>query len=332
MPRPRLLLAALAAAALALAPALTEARPGGGSSMGSRGARTYSPPPSTQTTPGGGFRPMDRTMESPTRPATPGYAQPAPRAPIGRPNPQGGFFSRSPFMAGLMGGLIGAGIGGLLFGHGLFGGFTGFASFLGLLLQIALIAGLVWLVMGFLRRRQPQPAMAGMAPGLARNAMAGDGPGSMGAGRPGAAMAGSAGPDAAPVRILPEDFNAFEQALKAVNDAWSRRDAGTLQRLATPEMARYFADDLADLAARGWHNETRDVRLEQGDLAEAWREGDREFATVAMRFSLVDVTWRLADRAVMEGDPNRRTVATELWTFTRRAGGPWQLSAIQQAG
>ncbi|WP_149538167.1 Tim44 domain-containing protein [Siccirubricoccus phaeus] len=322
MPRPRLLLAALAAATLALAPALTEARPGGSSSMGSRGSRSYSAPPSTPTSPGT-VRPMDRTMEAPGRPATPGYAQPAPRAPIGQPNPQGGFFSRNPFMAGLMGGLIGAGIGGLLFGHGLFGGFTGFASFLGLLLQIGLIAGLVWLVLGFLRRRQPQPAMAGVAPGLARSNMAEGRPGRAG----GAAPAGGT-----PLHILPEDFNAFEQALKAVNDAWSRRDTGTLQRLATPEMARYFADDLADLAARGWHNETRDVRLEGGDLSEAWREGDRDFATVAMRFSLVDVTWRLADRAVMEGDPNRRTTATELWTFTRRAGGPWQLSAIQQVG
>jgi predicted lipid-binding transport protein (Tim44 family) len=146
----------------------------------------------------------------------------------------------------------------------------------------------------------------------------------------GSGSGGGSGPAAAPVQVAPADFAAFEQILKAVNDAWSRQDTGTLQRLATPEMVRYFSNDLADLAARGWRNETRDVTLEQGDLAEAWREDDREYATVAMRFSLVDVTRRLADGVVVEGDPDRRTEAVEVWTFIRTAGGPWQLSAIQQ--
>jgi predicted lipid-binding transport protein (Tim44 family) len=51
-----------------------------------------------------------------------------------------------------------------------------------------------------------------------------------------------------------------------------------------------------------------------------------------MRFSLVDVTRRLSDGAVVEGDPERRTEAVELWTFQRVQGGPWLLSAIQQTG
>ncbi len=42
-------------------------------------------------------------------------------------------------MSGLMGGLIGAGIGGLLFGGGFFGHGLGFGGFLGFLLQIFLI-------------------------------------------------------------------------------------------------------------------------------------------------------------------------------------------------
>ena len=85
-----------------------------------------------------------------------------------------------------------------------------------------------------------------------------------------------------------------------------------------------------DAEVAGVAPETRDVRLEQGDLSEAWREGAREYATVAMRFSLVDVTRRVSDGAVVEGDPERRTEAVELWTFQRTQGGPWLLSAIQQ--
>jgi predicted lipid-binding transport protein (Tim44 family) len=325
MRRPSFVLTAIAAAALALAPALADARPGGGASSGSRGGRTYSAPPSTSTAPGQA-RQMDRTMTEPGRGGA--VAQQGQRTPIGQPNPAGGFFSRSPFMAGLMGGLIGVGLGGLLFGHGLFGGFTGMASFLGLLLQLALIGGLVWLVVGFLRRRSAagqQPAMSGVPSGaMARQAQ----------GAPDYAPRGGSGGTApsGAVSVAPADFEAFERTLKEVNAAWSRQDLPALQRLSTPEMAGYFSRDLSDLTERGWRNETRDVALEQGDLSEAWREGQREFATVAMRFSLVDVTRRVADGAVVEGDPNRRTEAVELWTFVRTQGGPWLLSAIQQTG
>lgn len=323
MRRPSLVLTALAAAALALAPVLADARPGGGGSSGSRGSRTYSAPPTTSTAPGQA-RQMDRTMTEPSRGGA--MAQQAQRPPIGQPNPAGGFFSRSPFMAGLMGGLIGVGLGGLLFGHGLFGGFTGIASFLGLLLQIALIAGLVWLVVGFLRRRtaaSQQPAAAGVPNSLARQAQDG------GYAPRGGAAGGGTGPTSV-VTLAPTDFEAFERILKEVNAAWSRQDLPALQRLSSPEMGGYFDRDLSDLDNRGWRNETRDIRLEQGDLSEAWREGAREYATVAMRFSLVDVTRRVSDGAVVEGDPERRTEAVELWTFMRTQGGTWLLSAIQQ--
>ncbi len=325
MRRPAFLLAAVAAAALALAPALADARPGGGGSFGSRGSRTYVAPPSTRTAPNAA-RPMERSMTEPGRPAAP-YGQQAQR-PMGQPAPAGGFFSRSPFMAGLLGGLIGVGLGGLLFGHGFLGGMggLGFAGFLGLLLQIALIVLLVRLALNFFRNRAPQPAPAGMPNRMARMA-GGAAPGPHGMG-----LGGGTGPGTAPLTLQKEDFDTFERMLKEVNAAWSRQDLSALQRLATPEMVQYFADDLADLSSRGLRNETRDVVLEQGDLAEAWREGNRDYATVAMRFSMVDVTRRLADGRVVEGDPELRTLATELWTFTRSQGGSWLLSAIQQTG
>ncbi|MBR0646085.1 TIM44-like domain-containing protein, partial [Plastoroseomonas hellenica] len=232
------------------------------------------------------------------------------------------------FMGGMMGGLLGAGLIGALFGAGLFGGLGGFASILGLLLQVALVVGVVMLVMRLFRgRRQGQPAYAGAAPGQASanaNTFARNAAFPMGGG------AAAAKPATLPFNPTPGDFQAFEQALIAVNAAWSARDAAALQRLSTPEMARHFAEDHAALQARGWQNETRDVKLEAGDLSEAWHENGQDYATVAMRFSLVDVTRRVADGAVVEGDPAQRITATELWTFVRSAGGTWQLAAIQQ--
>jgi predicted lipid-binding transport protein (Tim44 family) len=318
------LLAAVAVATLALAPALSEARPGGGSSSGSRGSRTYSAPPPTQTAPGT-VRQFDRTETAPARPGQPG-AIGSPATP--RPAAAGGFFSRNPIMAGLMGGLLGAGLFGLLTGAGLFGGLSGIMGFLGLLLQIALIAGLVFLVLRLVRGRRP--ALAG---GPAGNVHARDMNG-MGGARPMGAMGGAAaarGVATRPIQLAEGDFQAFERNLVEINAAWSRQDLDGLRRLSTPEMTNYFASDLNDLRARGWTNVTRDVRLESGDLSEAWNENGQDFATVAMRFSLVDVTTDSAGR-VVEGDANARQTQTELWTFTRRPGTGWVLSAIQQAG
>ena len=303
------LLAATAVAALAFAPMLADARPGGGASSGSRGARTYSAPPATNTAPSTA-RPMDRTMTEPGRAGVaPGVGAGA-AATAGR---QGNWFQRNPFMGGLLaGGLLGA-----MMGGGFFSGLGSLAGLMGFLVQIALIGGLVFLLVTLLRRRQQaqQPAMAGMPREM------------QGAARPGLTGGGGSAPPR--VTITAADQEAFGQTLVAINRAWSARDEAGLARLTTPEMMGYFRDDYAALAARNWRNETCDVRLESGDVAEAWNEGARDYCTVAMRFSLVDVT-RDAAGAVVEGHATNRQVVTETWTFVRVQGREWQLSAIQQ--
>src|SRR2546430_17572313 len=80
------------------------ARAGGGGSFGSRGARTFSAPSATPTAPRGAA-PMERSITSPN---DTNFRRPTPYS-------QGGFFSGG-FCRGLLGGLIGAGIYGLLFG------------------------------------------------------------------------------------------------------------------------------------------------------------------------------------------------------------------------
>jgi predicted lipid-binding transport protein (Tim44 family) len=315
----------LAAAAFVLAPALAEAAPGGRSSSGSRGARTYQAPPPTNTAPQPA-RPMERTATQPSAPATAGAPGAAAR-PAAAP---GGFFARNPMMAGLMGGLLGAGLFGLLAGGGFFSGLGSLAGIMGFLLQLALIAGFVFLAMALFRRFRQQPAPAGVPNGMMREAQPDARP-MMGGGNTSQGGRGPAQP-VDEIGVQAADFQAFERSLIEINAAWSREDIATLSRLATPEMVQYFRDDYAALAQRGWKNETRDVKLEQGDLAEAWNEGARDYATVAMRMSLVDWTRDLKTGAITEGDPNARQEQTELWTFVRVQGGPWMLSAIQQTG
>ena len=69
------ILAAIAALALVLAPTLADAAAGRGSSQGSRGSRTYTAPPATNTAPGTAA-PMQRSTAQPGSPA--GAARPAP--------------------------------------------------------------------------------------------------------------------------------------------------------------------------------------------------------------------------------------------------------------
>jgi predicted lipid-binding transport protein (Tim44 family) len=163
---------------------------------------------------------------------------------------------------------------------------------------------------------------------------AGSGPsmfGLPGFGRPAPMRGGGGGtPQGRPVAITPADYGEFEGVLKAVQSAWTAQDMNALRQLATPEMVSFFGEQLAEQASRGVRNEVTDVRLIKGDLAEAWSEGSREYATVAMRFSMVDVT-RDASGRIVDGSPQEHVTATEVWTFLRSSGGRWVLSGIQQA-
>ncbi len=293
---------------LALAPAVADARLGGGGSFGSRGGNTFSAPPSTRTAPNSAA-PMDRSMTQRAPVPAPGMPQMAP--------------PRSSFMSGLMGGLIGAGIGGLLFGGGFMGHGLGFGGFLGFIFQIFLVVMIGrWLYRRFMGGGVP--AMAGGPNIFAREA----GPGAPPPGMMGGGMGGTAA--AAPVQIAPADFQAFEQLLQATQAAWSAGDLNALRGMATPEMVSYFAEQLSDHASRGVTNTISDVHLQSGDLAQSWAEGGRRYATVAMRFSMIDVTKDATGR-IVDGSPSEHVAATELWTFVQAQGGHWILSAIQQA-
>jgi predicted lipid-binding transport protein (Tim44 family) len=295
---------------LALSPA--DARVGGGGSFGSRGARTFSAPPPTATAPMTA-QPFNRTI---TQPGGTGFNAPG--------NTGGGFFNRPGrgLLGGLAAGFLGAGLLGMLFGGGMFSGLGGISSIFGLLLQIGLIVLVVRLAMSWWQRRNATAsAYAGPVPG----------PGvAPGASFRSAATGFGLGSGSAPLEIGPADYEAFERLLSEIQAAWSNEDVARLHTLATPEMVSYFNEDLSANKAKNQINKVSDTKLLQGDLSEAWREGDTDYASVAMRFSMVDKT---LDRATgqMVGGSERPTEATEVWTFVRPRGASWELSGIQQA-
>jgi predicted lipid-binding transport protein (Tim44 family) len=325
-------LIAFLAVAATLAFVAVEAMAAPRMNSGSRGGRTYSAPPATQTAPNAA-RPIERSATTPARPTQPGAATPArPTTPATQP---GGFFSRGGLLGGLAAGFLGAGLIGMLMGNGFLSGMAGFASFLGLLLQIGLIAFLGFLAYRWWQRRsQPQqPAYA--SPGMNRDAgmqpreQGGSFLNGYGAGANGYTNGQAANDMGEPIEVKPEDFDAFERTLGDVQKAYSEEDVAALRKLVTPEMLSYYAEELAANQSRGVINKLTDVKLLQGDLAEAWREGDDEYATVAMRYSQVD---KLVDRntgRVVEG-VDTPDEGVEYWTFRRAQGGTWLVSAIQQ--
>src|SRR5262249_31932389 len=131
------------------------------------------------------------------------------------------------------------------------------------------------------------------------------------------AVPGSGG-SAGAVEITPTDFGAFERLLGEIQTASSHEDGAALRARVPPGMQSYFSGQLSESTSRGVINRISGVKLLQGDLAEAWREGSVEYATVAMRFALVD---KMVDRAsgrLVDGSESPQEV-TELWTFMRTA-------------
>ena len=243
--------------------------------------------------------------------------------------------ARNPFLSGLMGGMLGAGLIGMLFGGGFAGGLSGGAGFLGLLLQVLLIGGVAYLAVRLFRSwsaARAQPAGAAhayaAAPGMTEAPMA-----RSSVALPAGATAGGGnalGNASAQLAIAADDYQAFEALLTDVQAAYSKGDLARMRGLATPEMLGYFSEELSGNASRGVENKVEAVKLEQGDLSEAWSEAGLDYATVAMRFSMIDVTRTIADGKIVDGNEHVRTEATEIWTFLRSRGGKWILSAIQQ--
>jgi predicted lipid-binding transport protein (Tim44 family) len=300
--RDRWLIALVAiAAAFILVAEDAHARAGGGFTAGSRGTGTFSTPPATPTAPTAA--PIQRSI-----------TQPDSAAPIGQPGVFGGGL-----FGGLAGGFLAAGLFGLLFGQGLFGGMAGFASIIGLLFQVALLVIVARMIFAWWQRRNgPVPSYAAAAPAAQHSFGAFGGP--------------FGGAQASPTRehlaIAKSDYDAFERLLGEIQGAYSAEDLSALRATVTPEMLSYFSEQLAGNASRGLINRVSEVKLLKGDLAEAWREGMTDYATVAMNFALTDCMVERASGRTVDG--GEQSEVTELWTFMRADGGSWLLSAIQQ--
>ena len=324
---------------------IADARRAGGGGFGSRGSKTFQAPAPTRTAPNTAA-PIERSMT----PNTGAQTRPAQGAAAAKP----GFFNN--FGRSMLGGLLVGGLIGMLLGNGL----GGMAGFLGLILQVALFAGLAMLAMRFFANRN-KTATAAAGAGSARTAQnfgqnfgtqfgkrdaqtqntnarsstsvpsAGFG---AGAGAASAASMMQPAVEEKPLTVGQEDLEHFEKMLTEVQTAYGQENYATLRQLATPEAMSYLAEELGENATNGLRNHVSDVKLLQGDVSEGWSEEGKDYATVAMRYESVDY---MADREtgeLAEGESTDVSESVEVWTFVRPANGrieDWKLSAIQAA-
>ncbi|RXT55894.1 hypothetical protein B6S44_07320 [Bosea sp. Tri-44] len=306
---------ALIAGALLLVPIIAEAAPGG-RSVGGRGSRTQSQVAPTPTAPGSSFQRSPTQAPGPTA-AAPAAGAAGAAAQAARPS-----MARS-LMMGVAGGLLGAGLFGLLSGAG----FGGLAGLLGLLFQAALIGGLIWLALRLFRRRS-EPQLAGAGAPLDRQAYQPQAAPAMAGGLGGGAAAAAA---AKPVEfeLVGADYGNFERLLTEVQTSISDENVARLRQIATPEISGALEEEFAENARKGLIERAAEVKLLQGDLAESWREDGYDYATVAMRFSLLTAMVERNGGKVVEGHATIPREVIEHWTFVRSRGGEWKVTGIQ---
>ncbi len=286
-------------------------------SFGSRGTRTFQAPAPTQTAPT--TAPIERSMSPRTQTNNPAAMNQPAAANAQRP---GGMFGGG-FAGSMMRGLLIGGVIGLLLGHG----FGGLAGMLGLILQIGLAMIVATFIMRWLANRQSRPAEASARSPQPATAM---GPQQAAYEYNGTGSSAPMGSGfASEASVEQTDLDRFEQMLNEVQSAYSREDYAALRSRTTPEVMSYLAEELGQNATSGVRNEVSDVKLLQGDVSETWREGDEQFATVALRYESRDVMRDRKTNEVVSGDKDL-TEATELWTFVRSRNSDWKLSAIQE--
>ncbi len=288
------------------------ARAGGGSS-GSRGSRSYSAPATPSPSP-----------VSPSQSAAPTSPQSAPQRP-------GGLFGG--LMGGIGGFLLGGLIGSLLFGGmggGLFGGIG--------LLEILIIAGLIYFAMSYMRRHQEvelPPATGGAysggsswSPGTQSTASA-------------TVEAPAVGDDLdRGIRNIRQMDAAFDPAtfpetatdlFFKVQAGWMSRDMGPARDLLTSEMYAGMQKDCDRLRAQRRINRLENIAVRSTEVTEAWQEGGQDFVTVRFLANLLDYTVDEATGQVLEGSRTEPVKFEEYWSFVRPVGpNRWKLSAIQQ--
>lgn len=289
-----------------------EARVGGSRSSGSRGSRSYSKPASTYSQP------------SQTR-------QQAAPAPSPFQQQAGGGFMRS-IAGGIMGGMLGsmlfssfAGAGAGMGGMG--GGGIG-------LFEIALLAGIGYLIYRFIKKKRADSAIAPNGRPMYQEVSA---PLLSSAHQIDEPALDQVDTGLAHIRQMDASFdeNRFNDTIMdmffKIQGGWMNRDLSPVSGLLTDEMKLVFQEDLDRLLRDRQVNRLENIAVRKVDIVEIWQESGQDYITASIYANLLDYTTDDATGAVVSGSKTEPVKFEEFWTVTRPVGNnQWKLSAINQ--
>lgn len=118
-------------------------------------------------------------------------------------------------------------------------------------------------------------------------------------------------------------------AFEMILTAYVAGDSAALKPLLSPEVFANFSRSIEERAAAGEVLETTLVGVRKATIEEAYMAGRMAHVTVRFVSEQVTVT-RNAAGEIVEGDPDRVTTVTDLWTFARDTRSPdpnWTLVA-----
>jgi len=307
--------AIIALTALSMMSELSARPMGGGKSFGRQSSNVSSMPRQTAPAAAPTAPTAGSTAAAPAA-ARPATAAPAPAAPAPAQKPS--------MWKGLLGGaLLGLGLGALLSHFGLGGAM---ASAIGSILMIALVGGLIFFIVGMLRRKsQPalQPAFSGYSSGGSATPEIGSG---LNQQQP-AAFEPVMQPLAAPAVHtpwgVPADFDTpgFLRAAKSnyirLQAAWDKADVEDIRTFTTPEV---FAELRMQIQERGAQAEYTDVVAIDAELLGMESDGKDTLASVKF--------WgKMKPAADALPEPFQ-----EVWNLVKPLNGStgWMLAGIQQ--
>ena len=147
--------------------------------------------------------------------------------------------------------------------------------------------------------------------------------------------AGSLQAGLAQIKIADPRFNEDEflsgagVAFEMILTAYVAGDTAALKPLLSPEVFANFSRSIEERSTAGEVLETTLVGVQKATIEEAYMAGRMAHVTVRFVSEQVTVT-RSAAGEIVEGDPDRVTTVTDLWTFARDTRSPdpnWTLVA-----
>jgi predicted lipid-binding transport protein (Tim44 family) len=116
-----------------------------------------------------------------------------------------------------------------------------------------------------------------------------------------------------------------------VQGAWMHRDLSPVRELLTDNMMRILQAVVDGLRRDRQINMLESMAVRNVELAEAWQESGRDYATARIQASLLDYITEEATGIVVSGSKTTPIKFEEYWTFIRPVGNnAWRLCAIDQ--